>query len=181
MMNATPLCLMLWNRQSEIMACNEKAVQLFRAEGKEIIEHFYQFSPLHQPDGRTSIELVHEKIGRHSLPDIQKLSGCTVIKKGEYSRRGDFRTASVPGGFCCGSYTRDLREIIGRKTFEVRMRLKALLDATPLCLNLWDKEFHNIMCNREEAPKLLDWTVSRNTSIILTCCLGTAAGWQSEL
>ena len=33
------------------------------------------------------------------------------------------------------------------------MRLKALLDATPLCLNLWDKEFHNIMCNRE-APKL---------------------------
>ena len=63
MMNATPLCLMLWNRQSEIMACNEKAVQLFRAEGKEeIIEHFYRFSPLHQPDGRTSIELVHEKI-----------------------------------------------------------------------------------------------------------------------
>ncbi len=35
MMNATPLCLILWNRQFEIMACNEKAVQLFRADGKK--------------------------------------------------------------------------------------------------------------------------------------------------
>lgn len=70
------------------------------------------------------------------------------------------------------SYTRDLRgEIeLEEKRSKFRMRLKALLDATPLCLNLWDKEFHNIMCNRE-APKLLDWTVNRNTSIILTNCL----------
>lgn len=157
MMNATPLCLMLWNRQSEIMACNEKAVQLFRAEGKdEIIEHFYRFSPLHQADGRTSIEMVHEKIEEAFAAGYSEFRWLHCDKEGEIipveviSVRLPYRE-----DFVVASYTRDLRgEIeLEEKRSKFRMRLKALLDATPLCLNLWDKEFHNIMCNRE-APKL---------------------------
>lgn len=157
MMNATPLCLMLWNRQSEIMACNEKAVQLFRAEGKEeIIEHFYQFSPLNQPDGRTSIEMVHEKIAEAFAAGYSEFKWLHCDKEGE-SIPVEVISVRLPyrEDFVVASYTRDLRgEIeLEEKRSKFRMRLKALLDATPLCLNLWDKEFHNIMCNRE-APKL---------------------------
>lgn len=157
MMNATPLCLMLWNRQSEIMACNEKAVRLFGAEGKEeIIEHFYRFSPLYQADGRSSIELVHEKIAEAFAAGYSEFKWLHCDKDGEcipvevISVRLPYRE-----DFVVASYTRDLRgEIeLEEKRSKFRMRLKALLDATPLCLNLWDKEFHNIMCNRE-APKL---------------------------
>ncbi|GAA0791151.1 hypothetical protein GCM10008910_01960 [Faecalicatena orotica] len=153
MLNATPLCLMLWNRQFEIMACNEKAVQLFGAEGKtEVVEHFYRFSPRYQAAGRTSIEMVHEKLTEVFVTGRSEFRWMHCDKAGS-SIPVEVVSVRIPyrGDFVVASYTRDLRgEIeLTEKRWKFRMRLKALLDATPLCLNLWDKEFHNTMCNRE--------------------------------
>lgn len=159
MMNATPLCLILWNRQFEIMACNEKAVQLFRADGKkDIIEHFYRFSPPCQEDGRSSVETVHERITEAFASGYSEFRWMHCDKEGN-SIPAEVISVRIPylDDFVVASYTRDLRAEIelSEKRWKFRMRLKALLDATPLCLNLWDKEFHNIMCNRE-AVKLFE-------------------------
>lgn len=159
MMNATPLCLMLWNRQFEIMACNEKAVELFGAEGEtEIIEHFYQFSPVYQADGRTSFEIVHEKLSEAFVTGYSEFRWVHCDKEGG-SIPAEVISVRLPyrENFVVASYTRDLRAEIelSEKRRKFRTRLKALLDATPLCLNLWDKEYHNIMCNRE-AVKLFE-------------------------
>lgn len=159
MMNATPLCLILWNRQFEIMACNEKAVKLFRADGKkDIIEHFYRFSPPCQEDGRTSVETVQERITEAFASGYSEFRWMHCDKEGN-SIPAEVISVRIPylDDFVVASYTRDLRAEIelSEKRWKFRMRLKALLDATPLCLNLWDKEFHNIMCNRE-AVKLFE-------------------------
>lgn len=155
MMNATPLCLLIWNRQCEIVSCNEEAVRLFRVEDKrEIIEDFYRFSPPCQPDGSSSREGVREKI------DQVFALGRSVFRWLHCDRDGNLIPSEVTSvripyqdDFVMASYTRDLRPELEleEKSRRFRMRLKALLDATPLCLNLWNKDFQNIMCNREAA------------------------------
>lgn len=63
MMNATPLSLMIWNRQFEILACNEEAVRLFGAESRSaLIEGFNSYSPPTQLDGENSEIGVHDRI-----------------------------------------------------------------------------------------------------------------------
>ncbi len=127
-------------------------------EKKDIIEHFYRFS-LHARRMDVLLWKQYMKESQRPLrPDIQNSDGCIVIKRGTAFRRRLSRYGShILDDFVVASYTRDLRAEIelSEKRWKFRMRLKALLDATPLCLNLWDKEFHNIMCNRE-AVKLFE-------------------------
>ena len=111
MMNATPLCLILWNRQFEIMACNEKAVKLFRADGKkDIIEHFYRFSPPCQEDGRTSVETVQERITEAFASGYSEFRWMHCDKEGN-SIPAEVISVRIPylDDFVVASYTRDLR------------------------------------------------------------------------
>ena len=63
LLDATPLCCNLWNKNVELILCNEAAVKLYNAKDKqEVINRFYELSPTHQPDGQLSKDKAETKI-----------------------------------------------------------------------------------------------------------------------
>lgn len=159
MMNATPLSLMIWNRKFEILACNEEAVRLFGTDSrKTLIEGFYSYSPPRQPNGEDSEMGARDRIYEAFLEGRNQFKWQHVDDRG---RRLPVEVTCVripyQDDYVVASYARDLRaEIeVERSNKKFRKRLHALLNATPLCLNLWNKKFENSMCN-DEALKLFE-------------------------
>lgn len=152
-LDATPLSCNFWDENLNIIDCNLEALILFNLKTRqEYLDRFYELSPEYQPDGRpsgkTAIEHVTEAFlkGRVVFEWIhRKLSGELIpaeitLVRVEY---GD--------GYRVLSYTRDLRELKSTimKMNETEERAQIMLDATPLCCNLWDDNFNNIDCNQE--------------------------------
>jgi len=63
MLDAMPLCCILWDTDHRIVSCNEETARLFRLASREdFAGRFFDFSPELQPCGRKSRELAREKI-----------------------------------------------------------------------------------------------------------------------
>lgn len=161
MMDATPLGMIFWNRQMDIVACNTEALSLFDAEGfDELKENFFSFSPEIQPGGQSSLEKATDMIA-------QAFSGQKVrcywqhCKGNGESMPTEVTIVRIPylTDYLVASYTRDMREqrTLEEKVGQFNTRLEAILDASPLCLNLWNRQYDNIMCNKA-AVKLFDLT-----------------------
>ncbi len=61
--DATPLCLNLWNINMENILCNRQAAMLFDLDSEQqYIENFFKLSPEYQPNGRKSDELAKEHV-----------------------------------------------------------------------------------------------------------------------
>ena len=57
LLDATPLCCNLWNKDIQVILCNEAAVKLYNAQDKqECLDRFFDFSPKCQPDGQLSVD-----------------------------------------------------------------------------------------------------------------------------
>ncbi|UQZ89893.1 hypothetical protein C4J81_11990 [Deltaproteobacteria bacterium Smac51] len=159
MLDATPLCCNLWDSNFNNIDCNEEAVKLFGLRDKrEYLDRFFELSPERQPDGQLSsekargmittafregqviFEWMHQKLNGDPVP-----SEITLVRV----KRGD--------EYIVAGYTRDLREYkkMMAEMREADERTKIMLDATPLCCNLWDRNFNNIDCN-QEAVKLFN-------------------------
>jgi signal transduction histidine kinase/DNA-binding response OmpR family regulator/PAS domain-containing protein len=55
MLDAMPLCCSLWDKDLNIIQCNEEAVKFFHMKNKqEYIDKFFELSPKYQPDGQLS-------------------------------------------------------------------------------------------------------------------------------
>jgi len=55
MLDAMPLCCSLWDKDLNIIQCNEEAVKFFHMKNKqEYIKKFFELSPKYQPDGQLS-------------------------------------------------------------------------------------------------------------------------------
>ncbi len=153
MLDATPLCCNFWDENYHNIDCNQEAVNLFGLSSKqEYLDRFFELSPERQPCGRLSSEKAHENIqkafdsGRARFEWMhQKLDGeqipseITLVRV----RYGD--------KYIVAGYTRDLRELKASmaEMREADERTRIMLDATPLCCNFWDENYHNIDCNQE--------------------------------
>jgi len=57
MLDTTPLCATLWNKDYQLVDCNQEAIALFGLRDKnEYLDRFFDLSPAYQPDGRASKE-----------------------------------------------------------------------------------------------------------------------------
>ena len=159
MLDATPLCCNFWDKDFNNIDCNQEAVKLFGLKNKaEYLAKFHLLSPEYQPGGRrsdiTAVEMIQKAFreGRVSFEWLHQTIGGTPIPA-EITlvrvRRGD--------DYIVLGYTRDLREYkkMMAEMREADERAQIMLDATPLCCNLWDKDFNNIDCN-QEAVKLFE-------------------------
>ena len=64
MLDAMPLCCILWDKDFSVVSCNEETARLFRLSSKrEFPGRFFDFSPEMQPCGRSSEEMAREKFG----------------------------------------------------------------------------------------------------------------------
>ncbi len=159
MLDATPLCCNLWNENYENIDCNQEAVKLFELYNKrEYLDRFNELSPEYQPNGRLSAELARENIetafefGYCRFEWMhQKLDGEAIPAEITLVR------VKYKDGYIVAGYTRDLRELKATmaKMREADERTQVMLDATPLCCNLWNKDLQNIDCN-QEAVKLFE-------------------------
>jgi PAS domain S-box-containing protein len=112
MLNATPLCCELWDKNNNIIDCNEEIVNFFGVKDKqEYIDRIYDFTPEYQSDGQRSEEKVKamlEKVfneGRsvfdwlHLSPDGVPIPvECTLVR------------VKYKDDFVVAAYSRDLRE-----------------------------------------------------------------------
>jgi diguanylate cyclase (GGDEF)-like protein/PAS domain S-box-containing protein len=113
MLNATPLCCILWDRNFNLINCNEAAYMLFGLTSKrELQESFLDCLPEKQPDGTDSVLKGKEHLIKafaeggtvfdwmHRYPDGSPLPVEVTLKRLEYR-----------GGFIVAGYSRDLRRI----------------------------------------------------------------------
>jgi signal transduction histidine kinase/DNA-binding response OmpR family regulator len=112
MIDAAPLCALFWDKDLNIIDCNQEAVKMFDLSGKqEFIDKFGWLSPEYQPDGRMSkdkgIELVNKALeeGYSSFEWLhQKLNGEQIPAEIICIR------AKYRGEYTITEYIRDLRE-----------------------------------------------------------------------
>ena len=161
MLDATPLGCTLLDENCNVVACNLESVKLFGLKDKqELCDRFFELSPKYQPDGQLSVEKAKNTINNVFETGYlrfewmhQKLDGTPIPCELTLVRveQGD--------GYIVAGYTRDLREHkrMFAKMREADERTRIMLDAMPLCCNLWDENFNNIDCN-QEAVKLFDLT-----------------------
>ncbi|MDR1695649.1 MAG: response regulator [Endomicrobium sp.] len=112
MLDATPLASRMWDRNYNIIECNEAAVKMFNLKDKrEYIDRYYDLSPQYQPDGQKTRDkskaLVVEAFEKGSSASdwmYQLLDGTPVPSEVTLVR--------IPygGDYVVAAYSRDLRE-----------------------------------------------------------------------
>ena len=112
LMEKTPLCVRLWNRNSEMIDCNELAIKLFGFKNKqECLERYAELDPEFQPDGRRSSEVAKEHVSgvfdhgscefeyTYLMPDGTLMPASVIYVRVEYEN-----------DYALAEYIRDLRE-----------------------------------------------------------------------
>ena len=58
-----PLSCLLWNKDLQLITCNQEAVRMFAVENEsDILNRYDEFSPVYQPDSGRSKDLMRQKI-----------------------------------------------------------------------------------------------------------------------
>jgi len=159
MLDTSPLCAQIWDRQLNTVDCNEAAVRLYGFRDKQdyINRFITSCSPEFQPDGQRSDEkavaLVNKAFDEgycvfswmHKMPDDDILIPAEVTLV-----RGKYGSDDVVFG-----YTRDLRSYhaMMQEMNEANERAMLMLDSSPLCTQIWDRQLNTIDCN-EAAVRL---------------------------
>jgi len=111
MLNATPLCCNLWDKEYNNIACNEEAVRLFGMSNQnEYLERYHELSPEYQPSGSLSSDMALEYISRAFKEKYcryewmhQKLNGEPLPSEITLVR------VKYKNEYIVAGYTRDLR------------------------------------------------------------------------
>jgi len=154
MLDTSPLCAQIWDKNLNTIECNEAAVRLYGFKTKEdYLKRFLtECSPENQPDGEASDEKAVRLVNQ-----AFKEGYCTFEWMHIYPPDGSLIPAEVTlvrakygDDDVVIGYTRDLRE---QKKFlaeinEAHERTSLMLDASPICVNFWDKNMRNIDCNQ---------------------------------
>jgi len=113
MLDAMPLCCIQWDKDFNIVSCNEETARLFKLPRKEeFASIFFDFSPEYQPCGGTSREVLQEKL----MEAFEK--GYVRVEWQHHTLDGDPLPCEVTlvrvkhmGEYTIVAYTRNLKEI----------------------------------------------------------------------
>ena len=98
--DSTPLCTHLWDREFNMLNCNEECLRMFHCTSKqEFITHFLVFCPEFQSDGRLSAEVARDYISiafkegyvdfdfMHCLADKTPIPTHVILKRILYNNQ----------------------------------------------------------------------------------------------
>jgi len=113
MIDSTPMCISIWNRDYEIIDCNQEVVNLFGLSHKqEYIETWSgRFTPEYQPNGRLSSEMAKELIDGAFAEGYRKFDWMHLDKNGDpLPCEVTLIRADYQNDYTLACYVRDLRE-----------------------------------------------------------------------
>jgi signal transduction histidine kinase/CheY-like chemotaxis protein len=170
MLDTVPLCVNFWDKDLNIIDCNQEAVKLFGLSGKnEYTGRFFELSPERQPDGSLSrdkaveylkkafeegynrFEWLHQKLNGEPIP-------CEItLVRVEY--KNDFIVLG---------YSRDLREL--KTSIEQIQESEQSLNILSNILNAIDAQIYVVVPHTGEILFVNDYM--RNEFKIDTDCIG---------
>ncbi|MCL2152033.1 MAG: ATP-binding protein [Oscillospiraceae bacterium] len=112
MLDSTPMCCKLWNRNMEVFACNEEAVRLFGLSSKqEFCEKFFELCPEFQPCGRPTADMAKEYLQKAFEDGYQRFEWLHKRLDGELlPAEVTLVRVKYKGDFVVAGYIRDLTE-----------------------------------------------------------------------
>jgi len=159
MFDSMPFGANIHNKSFGFFDCNQGAINLFGLSSKqEYLKKFQTLSPEFQPDGELSSKKAAEFMNKAFAEGYLRFEWMHRKSNGEPLPceitlvRVKHNNESV-----LAAYMRDLTDI---KTAIAEMReaderARVMLDATPICANLWSKDLHIVDCN-QESVRLFD-------------------------
>jgi len=130
MFDSSPLCCQLWDRNFNIIDCNQAAVTLFGFNSKqEFMSRYKELNPKYQPDGQESTKKCRARIqkafdeGYNSLDWTYKLRVGTIMPAHAILVR-----VKYGDDYVVAEYTRDIRQHI-KMMAEIEQRTNELADA----------------------------------------------------
>ncbi len=148
-----PLSFMFWNKEGQMVDCNQEALRVFKFDTKEeYFKNLYKTSPTYQPDGRHSKDTVwknHLEVLEKGFLHFEWLH-CTL--DGELIPMEIFLVrSSLDGEDVVVSYAKDLRDLKASQELlkEAELRNTIMLDSLPMNVNFWDENYQVIYTNLE--------------------------------
>jgi len=151
LLDSAPFVVGLWNDNHQVISASMHAVEMFGIpDPNQLAKRLYDFSPEFQPCGTPTPEKSLEDVGRAYREGYSKFEWMHRTAAGEplpsevickrFQRKG--RNMLV-------SYTRDLREIKAaeEKEREAYEMVNMLLEASPMCIEIWDDRLNLVDCN----------------------------------
>ena len=150
--DAVPLMLTFWDKNINIVECNQEAIRQFDLSSKEEFkERFFELSPEFQPDGTSSKEKALEALQKgfslghvefewmHQKPDGTQIPTEILCFRSKYK-----------GEDILLACTRDLRELkeSQRREAETNKRIQLIFNTAPILIEHWDREYNLIDCNQ---------------------------------
>ncbi|MCL2665533.1 MAG: hypothetical protein FWE82_07970, partial [Defluviitaleaceae bacterium] len=158
MLDSTPLCINFWDKNMNNIDCNQTAIKFFGlADKNEYFEKYPMLFPLLQPDGKNSKDKMEEIVNitlregffrcewMYRMPSGEDVPCELILVRLNYD-----------DDFVVVVYTRDLREEkaylaeIGKNVERLREaneRALLMLESSPICVQIWDKNINTIDCN----------------------------------
>ncbi|MDR0465886.1 MAG: response regulator, partial [Deltaproteobacteria bacterium] len=151
--DAMPVSCDLWDEECKILDCNEEVVRLFRFANKdEYRKRFFECSPQYQPDGRLSVDKLHELLDKtfkdgsiHTEWMHQDIHGepipMTIHAK----------IVNHHGKKIVAAYKYNMREELKaqEQAKEAEKKAQLMFSSMPLCCWMLYEDFTIIDCNQE--------------------------------
>jgi PAS domain S-box-containing protein len=154
MLDATPLAVMTWDKNFQIIDCNHGAVDIYGLSSKkDDMEKFMGLAPKYQPNGTTSVEMMQEKFGKafnetgHERFEWMHRNGRGKLMPFEIT----LTRIKYKDEYVLLSYAQNLTELKASiaKMREADERSQLMLEQAPLVVMLWDENLQIIDCNQE--------------------------------
>ena len=159
MFDAIPLGSSLWTKEFNFLDCNQQALRMIGLEDKTLFEKtFKSLLSGRQPNGRSTMEHALELLEETYETGYKQLNWEILGFDGQpIPVELTLVRVQYGGGFAIAAFIRDLREQkrMLAQLREADIRAQLMLDALPLCCQIFDKNCNVIDCNLA-AVKLYD-------------------------
>ncbi len=152
MLQSMQLPISCWNAKNELIYASESLLQIFNCKSvEEFFDKHHTFSPKYQPDGTLS-SVSRKRLMRQSLQEGASSFIWTHVLPGgqEFVVAYKVSQTTYAGEIITIMQLTESRDLINsiEKQFEANKRAKAMIDATPMGICYWSKDFQLVDCNQ---------------------------------
>ena len=142
----------LWDISGNLIDCNEAMTDFLGLPSKkDVIKHYYEFTPEYQACGRRTDDICHEELAG-IFATGQGIRKRWLHKIGEEIVPVEVTMTRIPMGdtFVCVCYAVDLRQIEETmvKEREAYKKIQEMLDLSPTMINEWSRDIQLIKTNK---------------------------------